>query len=236
MKKAVIIFLLAFTFFSLIAEMPVITEDFLISNRWGPEKSKFGYRLTFEENGTFEIFFFGMGDREYVSGNYKIVGNDLILDKTDEFNLGLIPKELIGERTRWNLQRDNDSYLYLYKIVSDTGYSFWNNSSFVPDGDVRKIDGIEIIISRIDNCGLKYDIKVRMGPGTDYESSNFYFEANELALPYLPKNRKVNVFGRTLNKEKISNWNDYWYYCELKIGLHDQGPRHGWIYGALLDK
>ena len=53
------------------------------------------------------------------------------------------------------------------------------------------------------------------------------------------KNRYVLVVARTINKEKIDDWYDYWYYCKIKLnryGIGEDGPDFGWIYGALLEK
>jgi len=237
MKRILLALLFLFSIELLVSQSQPLNREILLSSDWCPKYGSWGYWLTFNQDGTYRIHFSGEGGGQFVEGTYEVINNSAILKKEAEFIAGSsIPDEVLEDETIWNLELDTSSLFFNYKLVSRSGYAFWMRNSTVPDGSKRTVSGTEIIIERKDNCKLLYDSKVRKGPGLDFAFSDFYFEFSGENLNYLPQNHWVETIGRTLEPVSIGDWNDYWYYCKLKLDWYDSGPSYGWIYGALLDK
>jgi hypothetical protein len=53
-------------------------------------------------------------------------------------------------------------------------------------------------------------------------------------VTFLPPLRDIRSLLRTVEKEKIGGWNDYWYFVEISYASRESGPSCGWVYGALM--
>lgn len=238
MKKIILlIIILLYVGINLVPQDLKFTKDLLILSKWVPKDGGIGYWLEFDKYNNYTISFEGEGGGQEIHGEYLIENNVLILNVKDITENRIPPNDLKIKRTEWKIYEDNENLFYTIKITSNNNYTFWRQESKINPNEIRHVDNNKIIIVKMQTTEILYNTKVRKGPGKNYDSYNFKTIEDKMIYPYLPKdwNADIIVIGRTENIEKIDNMEDYWYYCEINIGLYYEGPSNGWIYGGLLN-
>ena len=52
-------------------------------------------------------------------------------------------------------------------------------------------------------------------------------------MAYCPKETQIRVLARTLEKERVQQWTNYWYYVEI-TAAEGMMQRYGWMFGEFI--
>jgi hypothetical protein len=192
------------------------------------------------------------GDPPCIEGKFYIIGNKILLKynnvsyESTYYIFDAIFKE------DWELEYTiiNDS-LYFSEGLIGKGIIFGRNDSKPKDGEIRIINGNEIIIQRNEGgIRLKSDVKVRIGPGVNFQYCIFELYSEDAwyvvtsTVDYLPEGYWVDKIGHSKNIDTDDGLTGYWYYCFIPV-YPDAGGKiikpseviknSGWIFGPLID-
>lgn len=155
----------------------------------------------------------------------------------------------LGEATM-ELISDNQSFYYtqFIKVTSlknnELFASFEGNcNTFMigitgtsPVGELRKFDSIDVLILGMKPGITKVETAFRVGPGLSYEKIEFAVESEQYGdleydvFEFVPANSELTIIARTLKKEKVENYEDYWYlvnsgYENSEVWIHGKYVR-----------
>ena len=177
-----------------------------------------------------------------IKGAYQINGNRVVTYpemqtlRTEMESREYIPSDLIAFAQEWILlSNTSDMAGYRRRLVGEGGTVFWDRSSFVEPGRQKSVNGINMVTVEKSSCFIGSNTNLRTGPGLGYEKQEI--SRSGVNYPFLPRDSKVILIGRSLRKEAVDGMNDYWFYVDtLCHPIEDSGPEFGWIYGGLLDR
>jgi hypothetical protein len=127
----------------------------------------------------------------------------------------------------------DNSVQYDIILKFDTGVTLINRSHIVPGGLTKTIDGIKVITMGCKTGIINDNAKIRIKPSIDSDTIKYSTSFDAPTLQYCPKDSIITVLARTENKEKIKNWNNYWFYVEL-TDASEYEKRYGWIYSEFI--
>ena len=118
-------------------------------------------------------------------------------------------------------------------IKCDNGIYLRSDKFKVKEGIKGRINGIEAISMGGKKGVTTENVRIRPKPTID---SKYLEYSNEIEgkLPYYPKGWDVIIYARTLNKDKIGKWNNYWYYVELVCDSREMESGWVWVYGEFI--
>ncbi len=124
-----------------------------------------------------------------------------------------------------------DSVFQEYEIVlsfGDTPPVILLSEDFTVKPNLRrKVNGVDVITTGAVMGTTTQNVRVRAGPGVDAPALKYG------TLDSAPKGSSVRVLARTLEKERVQQWTNYWYYVE-NTG-QEGSPRFGWMFGQFID-
>jgi len=204
-----------------------------------------------------KYYFFGLtgGDPPCIEGSYQVVGNKVLLkyigvqwDFEPSYGFDDILKE------DWELEYIviNDS-LYYSEGLTGKGIIFGRKEPMPNDGEIRIVNGNEIVIQRIGRIETKSDVTVRIGPSENFQHCTFEYYQEEISddrgflatsvVEFLREDFPVFIIGHSKNTDTVNGLTGYWYYCQIPcwpdIGYKIIEPKvrdnSAWIFGPLLD-
>lgn len=231
-----------------------LTEEYLLSQVWSmPEDCPM---VTFlfdkDQDGEYKNGYFtsGLHYEGYASlyGQYHIEDNKLYLKilKAEEF-------DMVNDEIIFELRKIEDS-IYLTEclccISNNSPFydNIWNEKSIIPEGSTRIIDGYNVI--SVNKTGKIID-RVYLREKPSINSKKYVAELGgngkiRLKSLFLTSGHKIKILYRTENKEKIRNWNNYWYYILISDAAYGSIQYKGkrlenniknpfvWIYGEFI--
>lgn len=60
---------------------------------------------------------------------------------------------------------------------------------------------------------------------------------NNEERPFVPKGTSLSLLFKTRNKEKVKDWENYWYFVRVNTGWYghcDSENNLGWIFGEFI--
>lgn len=102
----------------------------------------------------------------------------------------------------------------------------------VEKGAKRVIDGIPVIVMGGISGRTNDNVKIRKKPSITAESVNYEVDLYGIDNPpqdFVPKMTEIIILARTLEKEKVHKWNNYWYY--VKVGINNGV----WMFGEFIN-
>lgn len=90
----------------------------------------------------------------------------------------------------------------------------------------RKVNGVEVSTMGAVMGMTTQNVRVRTAPSVKASIIKFP------TLDYCPKGSYVRVLARTLQKERVQQWDNYWYYVENTA--QQESPRYGWMFGEFI--
>jgi hypothetical protein len=206
-------------------------EDFLESyfytlNFWGERNYTIGkWTLNFYGNNIYKFRPPVAGDPPEIQGSYQIYDNKVMLKykgltyESDYYVFDDILKE------DWELEYTviNDSLYYSEGLIGK-GIIFGRERSQPKDGEIRTVNGHEIVIQRNDDVRLrpKSDVTVRIGPGTNFQHCVFQWYGEEWYVvtsttEFLREGTPIEIIGHSKNMDTVNGLTDYWYYCWIIV-------------------
>lgn len=151
----------------------------------------------------------------------------------------IIPNLLKKIKEEWELKYiEIEDNLYYTKGLNGKGIIFYDINSWPNEGEVRIVDGIEIITMKQGYYKPRENARVRNGPGVQYEI--FIIDGND----YLPAGKGMDMFilGHSKNVDTQNGLTGYWYYGQMVL-FFDTDVKNpnggdspfGWIFGPLLE-
>ena len=130
------------------------------------------------------------------------------------------------------LNEDGVNYEEYIKLETGAGF-FYNLLKPMQPGTEMVFQGAPVVL--ILKLALTNDaVRVREGPGLEYEPFALRLHGGRTSYP---ENTDVYVLGRSLEKEKIGDWINYWYLISVPTHVMDPleyGLRK-WAYGEFFD-
>ncbi len=153
-------------------------------------------------------------DCESTLGNAWI---DLIKD-----DYSLYYKEYLFVKSKNNnhvlIQGDQDNDNFLMPIPGTE----------VPEGETRMVGATQVITMGKRKAFTTSAVKIRENPAADGKELAYYSAIFEPEQKSVPKNTWVTLIARTTEKQKVSKWENYWYY--VQVGAHDGV----WMFGEFV--
>jgi hypothetical protein len=225
-------------------EIPLSHSDSLVGKNFEYRFIIGESNLHFYKNNKYEMEFGSEGWYWYNEGVYEIKNGKIYfspaacLDRKDGQPLDCA--KTMGSAVG-SLSSDEKSLWYeqVLNVVSDNNKDVFSDyegqgsvqlnyidynilESKVKEGAKRSIDGIPVIAMGLKKGISTDDVKIRKKPSVESESVKFqaglYAEEAE-EKNFVPKNTEIIIIARSVNKEKVKNWNNYWYY--IKVGMND---------------
>jgi len=112
------------------------------------------------------------------------------------------------------------------------GIRFPLNSTKRPIGSIVKIEGKDVRYLGRKKGTVIETVNIRVKPSID-SPKNPYFptdERNGEFLDAVPKGTKISILGKTVEKDKVKNWQNHWYITE--VGHNDRA----WLFGEFVQE
>jgi hypothetical protein len=225
--------LLFFVCFILPADTPVpnITYEQLAEGLW-----QMGYytRLLIKPSDTGGFMYDWVTDEEELGWVSLHTGSIIIENGEIHLKHPLYeggPDNLIDTGRVW-LNEDKVNYSEYLKLERE-GEVFYNLRKPMEPGTEMVFQGTPVVL--ILKLAVTNDaVRVREGPSLNYDPFALRLFDNRTSYPV---NTEVYVLGRTLKKERIGDWNNYWYL--ISVPTHVMTPPESglrkWAYGEFFD-
>ena len=176
----------------------------------------------------------------WVEGHYSVIENKVVLVPEG------IAYDFVDEilKETWELYYTiiENSVHYTEGLIGK-GIIFGRDKSRVKNGEIKNVNGHEIVIERYDEWfKVNSNVKVRTGPGINYEYYIFELYAGHPEMDYLPEGNSIVIIGRTNYLDTQNGLTGYWYYCTIVAGFEEFNivkPKKGnygyWIFGPSID-
>lgn len=104
---------------------------------------------------------------------------------------------------------------------------------------VRKPDSpVEIseqkAISVLKDYDIQQEVKIRKGPGINFPTQDNCISETG-AFQILKNSMSIYAVARTLEKQKVDKWENYWYYIIVEPNLH-YTQCSGWVFGEFIQE
>ncbi|MBP7737551.1 MAG: hypothetical protein KA369_16340 [Spirochaetes bacterium] len=204
-----------------------------------------GSELKFLKNNSFSMhYMIDGGFLWYNEGTYEIAGNDIVLRpvkcRQEQSGPVLDCKKATGDIV-CNVVRNDDSVFYsLYLHCRPKNYSYpqaadFKNQKFeypvkdsaVRAGEKKRVDGIAVIAIGAKQAVTTSNVKLRAKPSVSAKEIEFRLYPDYRSLS-VPAKTEITVYARTEKKEKVQNWENYWFY--VKAGMADPA----WMFGEFV--
>jgi len=192
---------------------------------------RWGIILIFNYNGNNNFAFIPDGPpyTPWVTGEYIIENEQIILNPIFYENFEYIYDVL---KEKWLLEYvsiENSSF-YVEGLIGN-GIVFGARNNIRPkSGELRNVNGVNIILDNYLLYKLDENTYIRKGPGMDHESINYFDMEILQEFEYIPESKEIYIIGRTEYKETYNSIEGYWYYCHIVRDYHSK-YEFGWIFG-----
>jgi hypothetical protein len=189
--------------------------------------------LKFDGNGLFEFIYNSEGWDWETKGQYSIIDNKVILKAipcpdssnihnqcSNSFNDGVcsIQPTVTGFE-----------YRFIFECISNEKFEIFtqgaepsNRITFdikklpFPNGTKKKFNGFDIETLGNTSATVTTPVVLREGPGTNFPKLDYIVNVYDgPILSSLPEGKVVTVHARTPKKQKVKNWENYWYLISI---------------------
>lgn len=243
MKKVLILIFLMFA--SAAASGFQITREWLSASEFSDHGSIWGAVLSFNADGTYKMEYSSEGWDWTDSGRYELSGSGAVLKpsscngkaytKPADSELSMGEAEVTVAEKKDDLRygsylsvksRFNKKNLVGQDLVCDT-MLFPVKDSLLRNAP-RSHKGIPVITMGCAKGVTVSNVKIRKGPSVSAEALSYMRSHGDDAQDFVPQGTKVTVIARTVKKEKVLSWENYWY-------LVDAGAEEEvWMYGEFV--
>lgn len=244
------LFLILFQLLIFPQAMPVLTPEFLTENQWVDQSTS--AKINFNAGSEFQAVNKGGGAGTVISGKYKLDETDksqlkiYFSDyKIEDYGMGSTPDFFFGKNNFLIYRYDPVSIDYPAKLFLPDRNAFFICKSYpVKEGEERKIGDIKVITMGLKSMTATENVKLRKEPKTDAATIQFaVFSKKKPDDPFdlefkqfLPKDTNVTILVRTEKKEKVQEWENYWYYIRyiddesVELGSYAEKTKEAWAF------
>lgn len=230
-----------------------ISFEYLILHKWGPDIGFYGYSIFFDNKHNFQARSNIEGGELY-SGNYDVQNDKIILTVKNITSNDEDLKKIINKDFIFKYQTSNESVYFTENINSESkipfGNTFWNLDSKIKDNIKLKFDNIDVVTIEKKASINSDKLFLREKPNTNSRKYKIHLLLNpdsssKIDSYFLPSDYYVTILCRTTVKEKINDWNNYWYYILIdnfnsssylyfENPIEYPGKKTAWVYGEFL--
>ncbi len=131
------------------------------------------------------------------------------------------------------LQEVHDTVQYAKRLYCGKIF-FYSNKATVRANLQRNIKGVKAITMGVRDGITTTGVKMRTAPTTK-AATVYYTTPDGNKVTYLDKGYSVTILARTVKKQRIGKWNNYWYYVDH--GLHGDiycSAKYAWVYAEFV--
>ncbi|MCP4136899.1 MAG: hypothetical protein GY754_38365 [bacterium] len=117
----------------------------------------------------------------------------------------------------------------------------WNEEYFQkPDAAISMEPGkVSSVVQGYKLSSTTDNVRIRKGPGINHKYMTFHYKDlktnNMKSHPAVLSGTNIRILARTVEKMKISNWNNFWYYIEYKEPKNNfLVYKTAWMYGEFI--
>lgn len=231
---------------AILTATPALNLDYLTSNPFSDRliyvPEGWGETFVFQKNSTFSFSSKDNGGVLTAKGTFTITGNAVNLVPDECFNMEQGPKKVpcdfrLGARSCTIKETPGDLYYenYLVCVIKQTKESakFHNDSAAVKSGAERKFKGVSVVTLGMVNGVTTTSVKIRETPSVTGKALTYAPEpyGPGQLLPSVPEKTPVTIIARTKAKEKVQNWENYWYL--VNVGPYNTATEV-WMFGEFV--
>lgn len=203
---------------------------------WDNELAEFGWTVSFKDD-MFTAHFSGEGCGGY-SGKFSTSGDAIILALDPA---AACAPDFQGKHSKLQctMKRAEDSLFRQIFLHCGGDIRLWANEPVVPTGSERKLQGMTVITEGLRKGVTKEAVKFRRKPQKNGASITCHLSDADRQIKEvtaLPQGMKLKIIARTVEKVKVNNWTNYWYYIIPDLGWDDtcDGTKTGWVFGEFI--
>ncbi len=216
----------------------ILTKDKLIKNDWSNYGRLFTYGnlMVFKEDGSYTEEFVGEGCGIINSGKYTLVNGILTLNAKRNPSC---PVEKFVEKKLCKLIPESPDPFYSESLRCGQSTYYGNPK---PVGTIIKIKDTESMIIEPRKVVATTNIMIREKPSIKSKSYNCSQGPDDgyREIPYFPKGQELLLYARSMEKERINNIEDYWYFAQQDLdwyascSVSDKYTSRVWIFGGYI--
>ena len=208
-------------------------------SEWGPTGRGHGWYFEFEKPNKVFYRFHGEGCGEY-KGSVTVEGRKLkfsLKDNTE--NCDQVDKDDEREYRCGIYEVKNDIYSKYALKCDKLDYITLCLKCNLEPGTKRESNNNQFVKIKEKNAILLSNMKMRKGPGQNFPVSKCEFNENGASSApraVLEKGRHTAIIGRTPEKKKVGQWENYWYYVDIGATWYDSCDQTQiWLFGQWLE-
>jgi hypothetical protein len=245
MKARYLICLIFVIVFSISGYSATITTKTMYNGEWEWHEAKidawsfFIVKLTPKNKIEVVSYTYGFGENQAIfNGSFRVIDDQTISGVYEYYsaydNEPPVPNFKPKQNTfNGKIVILENSVQYDTVIKLNNGVTLLNRNHIVPAGLDRTVDGVKVKTMGCKPAVVTENAKIRIKPSIDSDTIKYAAEFDGQVFQYCPADTKITVLARTENKEKINNWNNYWFYVEL-TGASEYEVRYGWIFAEFI--
>lgn len=201
--------------------------------------------LVFTPQGTYIYGYGSEGVNWYNRGTYSIIKETVFLKpdfcSTHKDGTAMDCAETMGEAQCSIQSRPNDLYYHSYFICTSmknknavstnvAAMPFAIEKSKVKAGASRIFKGIPVVTMGTARGVTATNVKIREKPSVNSKSLEYVKEPYETDAVFesVPAGTEVVVIARTRDRDRVQNWNNYWYLVSAGV------TSEVWMYGEFV--
>jgi len=214
-----------YSYYMLLGEVQIVLDD------------NASYTAKYESEG---MYWYNSGNYKYEKGYIKLYPK--VCKQFAEDNENIDCENTLGDAWIDLIKDDYSLYYkeYLFVKSKNNKHVLINgdeeNDQFlipvpgteVPEGETRMVKNTTVITMGMKKGITTSSVKIREIPAADGKELAYYPAIFEPELKAVPKDNPVTVIARTTEKQKVSKWENYWYY--VQVGAHDGV----WMFGEFV--
>jgi hypothetical protein len=227
---------------SISASKTIMHKDLLLNNEWIfctgdinelSHSQGSSAKIKFQNNSELTTLESYGEDLTIITGRYLINNDKLKLSiyklsgHSYTKDMDLSKEMLINTECQFvsNNKSSINSLLYNSYYKCDNGYYIFNNSDKTKINSEITINSIPVLSLGLKKGVTTENVKIRENPDIKSKSIIFNSEMYGGNLPSIPKGAEISIIARTIEKNRIGSWDNYWYY--VNVGDY---YRKGWVW------
>jgi hypothetical protein len=217
-----------------------VTSDILVEARWYNDEFSFDFAY----DGSFVSYYTQGPVSGTLKGLWKIVNDSTVylsfLSADAQYNKAVLTGDTII--LRYTYDQSNPKSQKILRGPPDGALTLWNKKAFVGSDTAIALspDGIPCVTTGYRLTATTDNLRIRKGPGTNYEYMVYtYFDDVTKTVKThtsIHAGTNLRILARTVEKQKVEDWLNYWYYVEYKEPVGAMLVyRNAWMYGEFLN-
>ena len=228
----------------------ILSDDVLLANNWYWYENGFEndwiVLVKFNKNNTFITPGQYGEDLTVIEGKYKLLNDILELEyykysghiailppPQGEKNPIIISNKGDLIKTKCKLTTLKDSVMFQYCIQCENKKLLSRSDLLLKEGEQRIVDNIKVLTLGYKNAVAIDNVKIREKPSIESRSYKYQNGLYDKPKEFVPKGSSFSVLARTIDKYKINNWENYWYYVDIGGRYNEKG--WVWMFGEFIN-